>query len=227
MSIIDRKAPYNAGRRAQSSIPQVEGTGGFPPAAATPETADRRLLNEVSALRHRALDLNVGVKTLHQDVREIELDERTTAAAMRDPRELVRELSHRYGLSWATIARLARVSPTAVRKWRRGESMTPENRRGIARAVTFLEMLVENAGPLEDVGSWLEMPLSDSATLTPVDLYVANRIALLLDHAAGHMGAHAMLDAFEPDWRNRYGRDTAFQVVDAGDGDLSIIERPR
>jgi transcriptional regulator with XRE-family HTH domain len=154
-----------------------------------------------------------------------ELDERTTAAAMRSPSSLLHQLSREYGLSWATIARLAGVTATAVRKWRRGETVSAENRRSIARAVTFLEMLTQNAGPLEDMGSWLEMPLSDAATVTPLDLYAAGEFTALLEHAGGHLRAHAMLDQFDPDWREHYARDVAFEVVEAEDGHLSITER--
>jgi hypothetical protein len=207
--------------------PDTEGTGALTRVREVPETADDRLLNQVSALRDRTNDLHTDVSALHQDTRELELDERTTAAAMRDPRELLRELSHGYGLSWAAIARLALVSPTAVRKWRRGDAISPDKRRAIARGVTFLQMLGENFGPLKDIGSWLEMPLSDQATLTPLDLYIAGQVGILLDHVSGHLAAHAMLDAFAPDWRERYARDARFTVEDAGDGHLSIVERPR
>lgn len=208
-----REAPPTLNRRA--------------PAYAMRETADERLLNRVSALRDVADDLNGTVVELHDGVRAQELDERTTAAALRSPRELLHELSNTYGLSWSAIAKLAGVSATAVRKWRRGEAMTPENRRATARAVTFLEMVVQNAGPLQDVGSWLEMPLSDVTTLTPIDLYVLGHVTPLLDLVGGRVGAHAALDAFDADWRARYPRDASFEVVDAGDGHLSISERAR
>ncbi|HEY5342866.1 MAG TPA: hypothetical protein VIJ66_04320 [Solirubrobacteraceae bacterium] len=227
MNSADQTTILNAADAPPEPLLDTEATGTLPRPTIRPETADSRLLNRVSALRDRTRDLDDEVRVLHQDTRELELDERTTAAAMRDPYDLLRELSHRYGLSWAAIARLAAVSSTAVRKWRRGETISPDKRRAIARAVTFLQMLSDNAGPLEDVGSWLEMPLSDQATLTPLDLYALGNVALLLDHVAGHLGAHAMLDAFDDRWRERYARDQTFVVEDAGDGHLSIVERSR
>ncbi len=131
------------------------GTGGVQTTAPVIETGDARLLNRVSALRDGTTFLHHDVERLHDDVRDHELDERTSAVALRDPRELLRELSHRHGLSWTTIARLAGVSPTAVRKWRRGEAISSGSRRSLARAVAFLEMLNEHAAPIIDVGTWL------------------------------------------------------------------------
>jgi DNA-binding transcriptional regulator YiaG len=228
MSVIDET-------RIQNASPKTGDERGAPKHNAATEvvgsreaeTADDRLLNRVSALRDRTHDLDTGARTLHNDVRMYELDERTTATALRNPASLLRQLSHEYALSWAAIARLAGVTPTAVRKWRRGETVSADNRRSIARAVTFLEMLTENAGPLEDLGSWLEMPLSDVATITPLDLYVGGQFVALLDHVGGHLKAHPMLDQFDPAWREDYGRDSAFDVVQADDGQLSITERSK
>lgn len=201
------------------------GTGGLETTTPIRETADTRLVNEVGALRDGTTFLQYSVERLHDDVRARALDERTSAAALRDPRELLRELSHSRGLSWATIARLANVTPTAVRKWRRGETIGSVSRRSLAGAATFLQMLDEHSSPITEVGTWLEMPLSDQSTLTAVDVYVGGRIDLLLDFAAGLLSAHAVLNAFDPEWRDGYRVDERFAVEVADDGDLSIVER--
>jgi len=215
-----KTTPVNVAPQARTD----HGTSGLRTTPAVPETGDDRLLNQVSALRDGATFLQKDVQRLHDDVRGRELDERTTAAALRDPRDLLRELSHRHGLSWATIARLSSVSPTAVRKWRRGEAIGSVSRRNLARAVTFLEMLGEHSSPIADVGTWLEMPLSDQTTLAPVDLYAGGRVELLFDHVAGHLTAHGMLDRYEPTWRTSHAPDERFTVEPAPDGNLSIIE---
>jgi len=218
---------FNRAPTETSPPPSVRdrGTGGVPTTPPITETGDGRLLNQVSALRDGTTFLQHDVERLHDDVRAGELDERTSAAALRDPRELLRELSHQHGLSWATIARLAAVSPTAVRKWRRGETISSASRRSLARAVTFLQMLDEHASPIVDVGTWLEMPLSDQSTLTAVDVYVGGRIGPLLDLVAGRLTAHGVLDAYAPDWRVRYAPDGRFAVEAAEDGNLSLVER--
>lgn len=200
------------------------GTGGLETTRPIRETGDTRLVNEVGALRDDTTFLQYNVERLHDDVRARALDERTSAAALRDPRELLRELSHAHGLSWATIARLTNVTPTAVRKWRRGDTIGSVSRRSLARAATFLQMLDEHSSPITEVGTWLEMPLSDQSTLTAVDIYVGGRIDLLLEFAASPLSAHAVLNAFDPDRRERYPADGRFAVEVADDGDLSIVE---
>jgi transcriptional regulator with XRE-family HTH domain len=201
------------------------GTGGLETITPVRETGDTRLVNEVGALRDDATFLKYTVERLHDDVRARALDDRTSAAALRDPRDLLRELSREHGLSWATIARLANVTPTAVRKWRRGETIGSSSRRSLARATTFLRMLDEHSSPIIEVGTWLEMPLSDQSTLTAIDLYVGGRVELLLDYVARSLSAQTVLNAFDPDWRERYPADGRFAVEVAKDGNLSIVER--
>jgi hypothetical protein len=201
------------------------GTGGLETTRPIRETGDTRLVNEVGALRDDTTFLQYTVERLHDDVRARALDERTSAAALRDPRDLLRELSHDHGLSWATIARLANVTPTAVRKWRRGDTIGSSSRRSLARATTFLQMLDEHSSPITEVGTWLEMPLSDQSTLTAIDVYVDGRVELLLDYVARPLSAHAVLNAFDPDWRERYPADGRVAVEVAEDGNLSIVER--
>jgi len=48
---------------------------------------------------------------------------------------------------------------------------------------------------------------------------------LLLDYVARPLSAHAVLNAFDPDWRERYHADGRFAVEVAEDGNLSIVER--
>jgi hypothetical protein len=117
------------------------------------------------------------------------------------------------------------VTPTAIRKWRRGEQITGLNRQRLALLLAFLELL-KSPFPIPDPASWLDMPLSADATLTPADLYAANRRDLLVDFASRRQGAHAVLDAYDGEWRTRYAVDSRFEVVRAPDGELSLAEKP-
>lgn len=183
------------------------------------------LLNEVSVVRDESSHLHERVTDLHQRVRETEIDERTTTTAALNPRVLLSELSEQWGLSWALIARLGGVSPTAIRKWRRGEPMTPENRRAVARLVAVLELAASHGSPLVEPASWLEMPISDTATLTPSDLYLADRVDLLLDLVCANTSPHQVLSEFDPNWRQNYARDARFEVIEGSDGHPMIAER--
>jgi len=186
------------------------------------ETAGSRL-NDWSALRDRASDLHAEVADGHQAARQQQLNQRTLAVALRDPHDLVSDLSER-GLSWSTIARLIGVTSTALRKWRRGETITGENRRKLAMAVAFLDLVKTALSPLEDASSWLEMPLADEVTVTAADIYAAGGVNILLDWASGRLTAEAMLDAFDKDWRSHYATDERFALALADDGQPVIVE---
>src|SRR4051794_33695231 len=180
------------------------------------------VLNAWSALRDQVGILDQEVTDGYRGVRRRQLDERTTVIAQREPRELLDELATAWGLSWAVIAHMVGVSSAAVRKWRRGESITGDNRRGIARVVAFLEAVTQCVNPLNDVASWLEMPISDDTDYTGLDLYAAGQLDLVLDLAAQAIGAHEALDAFDSAWREK--ADRRFTVVDASDGLPAIVE---
>ena len=187
------------------------------------QTAGSRL-NDWSALRDRTSDLHAEVADGHQAARQQELNQRILAVALRDPHDLVSELGDR-GLSWATIARLVGVSSTAVRKWRRGDTITGENRRRLAGVVAFLDLIKAALSPLEDPCSWLEVPLADGTTLTAADIYAAGGADILLDWAGGRLTAEEMLDAFDCDWRSRYATDDRFELAIADDGQPMIVEK--
>jgi transcriptional regulator with XRE-family HTH domain len=165
------------------------------------------------------------VKGLHRETVLAALDERAAVFGVQDPSLLLDVLGTEYGLSWSTVAKMIGVTPTAIRKWRRGEQLTPQNRQRLALLLAFLELL-RSPFPVADPASWLEMPISAEATLTPADLYAANRRDLLVDLASLRQSSHAVLDAFDPAWRTSYATDDRFAVVRAPDGALSIREKP-
>lgn len=186
-------------------------------------TAYESLSRRAAALRDEVELTHNDVKELHHETVSAALDERTAVIAMADPAELLESLGTEGGLSWTTVARLVGVTPTAVRKWRRGEQITPQNRHRLARACALLEMLRPYA--VADPASWLEMHISQDAVVTPVDLFGAGRADLIFELAGRRTNPHAVLDAYEPDWRTRYGVDDRFGVVEAPDGQLSIVQR--
>lgn len=196
-----------------------------PPAEEVAQTPTQ-LVGKAYELKYRTGLLHADASDVHKNVRRYELDERTTqTAAQRSSGQLLRELSREWGLSWALVARLCKVSPTAVRKWRRGESVSPDNRRALAHLVSFLEMAAVSSPPIQDPASWLEMPLSGESTLTPADLYLAGEESLLLELVSEEIQPHAALDHFDPQWRENYRVDTVFDVITAPDGQKSIVER--
>jgi hypothetical protein len=199
-------------------------TGGVGQETRPDSTGGGSILNRASALRDRAGSLKNEVDGTHHEARAQRLDELTAMIARQDPHEVLAELSGRYGLSWSTLAKLVAVSPTAIRKWRKGDAISADNRRALSRVRAFLDLLERNASPLEDVASWLEMRVSDDATVTAVDLYVAERMDLILDLASARTSPHGALQSFDSEWRSKFARDTKFRVVRASDGMPAIVE---
>lgn len=166
--------------------------------------------------------LNEDVEARRREVREWDLDERTAAKARHDAPTLLDELSIDRGFSWSDIARLCRVSVSAVRKWRAGETPSPERRRDLARLAAFVDLLEEIA-PVADPASWMLMRLVDSHTITAADLYLDGRSNDLLEHAQGHLGVHELLDRWNADWRD--DNRSTWRIVTAADGERSITRR--
>lgn len=144
--------------------------------------------------------LSADVEDGRREVRSIDLDLRTSAKAALGAELLLEELSTTRGLGWSEIARLCEVSVSAVRKWRAGDSISPERRRSLARLAAFLELLKE-VGPVNEPASWLNMRVSDQLTVTAADLYIDGRADDLLEHAQGHLGLDALLDRWNANWR--------------------------
>jgi hypothetical protein len=201
------------------------GTGTITEPAQATSTTVQGLVRRAGEVRDEVQVVGQDAEGLHGELRIHALDARTSELAQRDPTELLRDLSAAYGVSWTLIAKLLSVSQTSVRKWRRGEAITPENRRAIARVVAFLQTLQEAVPNMCDPASWLEMRISDEATLTPADLYLLGRYELLLDLAGLHYAPHEVLYAVDPRWRDRYAPDNSHQVIIAPDGQPSIIVR--
>ncbi len=206
--------------------PTGTGTGMITELPQTPTTYDS-LAHQAAAVRDEVKVTTEDVQDLHGELQSKVLDERTAAVAHGEPSELLDTLATEWGLSWTLVAQLLDVSQTSVRKWRRSESMTPENRRAVARLVAFLEMLRDDYPTICDHASWLEMRISEESTLTPTDLYAKGRVELLFDLAALWCTPQEVLSAFDPDWHSKHGVESGFEIVKGPDGMPSIILQDR
>jgi hypothetical protein len=201
--------------------------------ASSPEVVNRPTrptpTQDPTTMRRMLRDLKGPLEELDRGQRTERLLETAGILARRDPRELLDDAASTWGLSWSTIGRMLGVTPSAMRKWRRGGgAISAENRAHIALFSAFLSTIQTCREPIADIGSWMEMRLRDDTTLTPADLYAAGMEGrlLLIDLAAEVMSPVEVLDAFDNDWRTRYSRDSAFGVVDDGPGgERAIVER--
>lgn len=180
------------------------------------------LVDEAGHLRNRSRLLNDDIADVHSYALDVQLKARTDEAAKRSVVDLLAELAD-LGLSWRDIARLVGVSVPALRKWRQGEPASGHNRRSVAQLLAFIDVL-RSDHLVQDVASWLEMPLADSH-VTGLEVYALGRHDLLITHAAGHVSSEEVLDQLDPNWR--INRDTTFEVFTADDGQPAIRVVPQ
>ena len=188
---------------------------------AATSTAIENITTEYAALRDEVRLISNKILDGHHKAQGWRLDDRTAVKARRGVGELLRELTTDRGMTWTSIARLCRVSVSAVRKWRHGEATSPENRLEIARLAAFLGLLEEL--PISEPAAWLAMPMVSGYTITAEDLYIAGHTDQLLDFASGQSDLKEILIGFDEDWRIRYRSE--YEVIEAGDGNLSILRR--
>lgn len=173
------------------------------------------LRNRGELLAHDSLGLHESIGQLHSDSLDEELRSLTVRHAREQLPTLLEQLST-LGFSWRDIAKIAGVSVPAVRKWRRGESATGDNRQRVARIVALCEIASQRY-LIADVAGWLETPLHPDAPVTGLDLMASERFDLVLALAHEQSGdPERVLDEFEPGWRARYCSDV--EVFTAPDG---------
>lgn len=130
------------------------------------------------------------------------------------------------GFAWRDIARMLNVSVPAIQKWRKGGATTPDNRQRLANLLGACD-LIANHHPIADIAQWFEVPLKQGVPVTPIDIWAAGKPLLLFRYAfePSEPSINAILDRFEPGWREHYQID--FETFLAGDGQLSIRMRDR
>lgn len=159
---------------------------------------------------------------LHDFLRE-NIEKRAAAKARSGVPALLVELTEDRGLSWVDLARLVKVSVSAVRKWRRGGDATAESRLNLARVAAVLDLLAEFA--VADPAQWMEipLPLPPGYTIRPIDLYEHGDLTGILAIAANRRDAEDVLDGSLPNWRDTCRSD--FEVAKAPDGGLGLQRR--
>lgn len=188
-------------------------------AAASPTISS--LTETYGDLRGRSQLLTADIEDGHRSVRRWDLDERTSLTARRSPASLLEGLAVDRGMSWASIAKLVGVSVSAVRKWRAGEPVSPENRYGLAQLTAFMGLVEEM--PVEEPSSWLGMSLVTGYTTTGADVYRAGLVDDLLDYAAGHIGPRELLVRHDPDWQRNAAQE--WEIAETTDGERLIRRR--
>ena len=189
-------------------------------AAAAPAIA--ALNAAYSSLTGRVTVLSSDVEDGRREVRSLDLGHRSNLKAQLGREALLEELAVDRGLGWTDIARLCRVSVSAVRKWRSGGAITPERLRVLAQLTAFLGLL-EKAGPVDDPVGWLMMPLLDEYRVSGADLYRGGHLADLLEYAQGHLSVEQLLERCDPDWRDAYRSE--WTILDRPDGERVITRR--
>lgn len=184
------------------------------------------LVARTAEFRTRVNDLSGDAMTIHKDSEEYVLAQRTEDLCLITPQELLDELADEFGMSWALVARVVGVSPAAVRKWRRGETVTPTFHRQLAEFVAFSRLARERDPRIEDVGHWLEMPVDTGSDISRADLYIDHHRAALLHIAGGHITGAKVLDENDPAWRTRAATARRFNVIHHEDGSTSITSAP-
>ena len=192
----------------------------------TPQIRELDLLElraTTAEIRDRASEVAGRADALHGRVQRADLDQRAASLQQTDPQDLLETLAVDLGMPWSLVAELANVSATAVRKWRRGGTLTPDSRYRLARIVAFCQVIRELNPRITDPVLWLQTPLSVHTTLTAKDLYAAGAADGLLDVVAARAEAVQLLDRVAPSWRETHRPDTRHRVVMAPDGVPSIV----
>ncbi|MGF2945729.1 hypothetical protein [Mycobacterium sp. Lab-001] len=163
------------------------------------------------------------VEDVHERAREMDLAERALSKSRYAVPALLDELAYQRGMAWSHIAEIADVSVSAVRKWRKGNDATPENRSRLARFAALLDML-EQKGHIQDPANWMEMdlPLGAGYHIRPLDLYLKGHDVSLLDIAEHRKTVQHTLDEIQPRWRETRSK---FEVFEDADGFRSIRMR--
>jgi hypothetical protein len=185
----------------------------------TSQTAAPMLVQRAGLLRTQVDALGQNLASVHQEIRDYDLEQRAAAKGRNGVPSLLTELAVDRGMAWSDIARLTHVSVGAVRKWRANQTASAEHRLGLARLAAFLDLLEENA--IEDPAQWMEMrlPLQPGYVITPLDIYQRGDLAALLEYASQRRTAEQILDEIDDDWRDHRSE---FESYDAPDGAKAI-----
>jgi hypothetical protein len=208
-------------------VDEGEGTAANSVAKTLIPTATRTVAALVTAdadyLRHRARSLHLNVDETHQKAYESEWSVLTQQRGAQSPANVLNELGD-LGFAWRDIARMVGVTVPAVQKWRRGERITGPNRFKVASLLAACDFLMRYISD-DDMASWFEMPLTEAAPITPIDIWASGMQRLLFDYATYHATVDETLTKFDPEWRERFRTNVeSFRDSDGNVG-LRITDR--
>lgn len=188
-------------------IPELQATG----------SPVQEINEQAGFLRTRARLVNGDVAELHESTMQKELDERSAELAKLPVSDLLAGFAD-LGFAWRDIARMVAVSVPAVQKWRKGESITGENRLRLAKLAALMDMVQNQM--VSDPASWFEVPLLGSS-ITPLDMAADGRWTLVLELAGDHSDKRSVLNSYKPDWQEA-NTGSAFETFVNVDGQRSI-----
>ncbi len=179
-------------------------------------------IDPVARYRHlrRGLDTARG-ETLKEIARR--LDAAKGQYSAQAPASVVAYLTDDLGAGQLLTARALGVTPTAVRKWRRGEAARSEHRSHLSEFAAMCALLGD-AG-MHDPAGWLDIPISSQSTLKPLDLFTSGRSDLVVLLGSQLADPQETLDSFNPRWREEFPTDPDYEVVTLADGSRSAIPR--
>jgi len=205
------------------SQPTGTSAGGVSPYAPAARSETRALSLRADYLRTEVDVLGGEMQELHGEIREHDLADRTLDKSKKSVASLLEELAGIRGMGWSDIAEVARVSVSAIRKWRKGGAAAPESRHRLAQISALLDVL-EDKGAIEDPAGWMEMDFSldPGYFIRPLDLYLEGHVTELIELAEQRLTTAQVLDRVRPNWRKSR---SDFEVFLDADGERSI--RPR
>lgn len=180
----------------------------------TIEERVREIAARAGQVRNSISLVNNDAAELQHEAVHVQLDIRTAHLARQEPTMLLEQLSD-MGFAWRDISRMVGVSVPALRRWRSGELPSGEHRRGIAQLLAFAET-IRDEHMIFEPASWMEVPISGNAPITPIDLYATHHLDTVFDLASEHCTPEEALDQAEPGWREKYRSDWAVDATDDG-----------
>lgn len=183
------------------------------------------LLAQSAELRDQIGDTSTEATDLHRNVEQLNLNQLTRKLEAESPISLLNILADDFLFPWALLARVVGVSPTAVRKWRRGEAITPIHHQRLAEFVAFCQTLQDREPRITNVPHWLEMPVDRRVDASRLDLFLEGMRTGLLELVAGRRTCEELLDEAAPGWHELAVRGRQFEVITHEDGSTSIVPR--
>lgn len=198
-----------------NSVTEVMPTNNFDISGTmTIEETVRNISERAGYIRSTTTLLNGDATQIQRQAFGIQLETRTAQLVKQDPTILLDQLSD-LGFAWRDIARMIGVSVPAQRRWRAGERPTGENRRAIARLLSFIQIIQEDHLVFEPA-SWMEVPIVSGVPITAINLYAAEHLELIFDLATEHMPPEVVLDIVEPNWREKYHSKWEVRIAEDG-----------